>query len=214
MTVAYLVAVIPANLGAVGMPKEAVFTATVVTSLLATALIGIIGNFPFCLAPSMGLNSFFAFSVVLGMGHSWQFALTASIISAVLLLLMTVFKIREALFDVIPSNLKKAIIVGIGLFVTFIGLRNAGIIMFGMIAVGGINTLQSVPLTRRNSLILATSLGLGLGVVFRPDIISSFPEQLQIIFRSGMSTATIIAIFLNIVLPKDPNETHENHFED
>ncbi|AFS77110.1 xanthine/uracil/vitamin C permease [Gottschalkia acidurici 9a] len=133
MTIAYLLAVIPNQLGIpeIGMDKSSVFTATALSALIATALVGIIGNFPFGLAPSMGLNAFFAFSIVIGMGKSWQFALTAVLIAGIILVILTLLKVREALFDVIPSNLKMAMIVGIGLFITFIGLKNAGIVASG-----------------------------------------------------------------------------------
>ena len=131
MTTAYLLAVIPATLSEIGMPKEAVFTATALSSLVATFLVGVVGNFPFGLAPSMGLNSFFAFSIVVGMGRSWQFALTAGLIASIVLILLTILKIREALFNAIPHNLKLAMVSGIGLFIAFIGLKNAGIIQSG-----------------------------------------------------------------------------------
>lgn len=131
MTIAYLLAVVPSNLADIGMPKESVFTATALSALVATLLAGVLGNFPFGLAPSMGLNSFFAFSIVLGMGRSWQFALTAGLISGIVLVLLTVFKVREALFNAIPQNLKLAMVSGIGLFIAFIGLKNAGIVQAG-----------------------------------------------------------------------------------
>lgn len=131
MTIAYLLAVVPSNLADIGMPKESVFTATALSALVATLLAGILGNFPFGLAPSMGLNSFFAFSIVMGMGRSWQFALTAGLISGIILVLLTIFKVREALFNAIPQNLKLAMVSGIGLFIAFIGLKNAGIVQAG-----------------------------------------------------------------------------------
>lgn len=128
MTVAYLLAVIPAQLSSIGMDRGSVFVATALASFAATALAGLLGNFPFGLAPSLGLNAFFAFSVVMAMNKTWQFALTAVLISGVILILLTILKVREALFDVIPTNLKLSMVVGIGLFITFIGLNNAGII--------------------------------------------------------------------------------------
>ena len=125
MTIAYILAVVPLNFSEVGMDRQSVFTATVVSSLIATFLVGVVGNFPFALAPSLGINSFFAFSIILGMGKSVEFAITASLISGILLLLMTIFKIRELLFDLIPASLKLSMVAGIGFFITFIGLKNA-----------------------------------------------------------------------------------------
>ena len=104
MTIAYILAVVPLNLSEVGMDRQSVFTATVVSSLIATFLVGVVGNFPFALAPSLGINSFFAFSIILGMGKSVEFAIIASLISGILLLLMTIFKIRELLFELIPAS--------------------------------------------------------------------------------------------------------------
>ncbi len=131
MTIAYILAVVPLNLSEVGRDRQSVFTATVVSSLIATFLVGVVGNFPFALAPSLGINSFFAFSIILGMGKSVEFAIIASLISGILLLLMTIFKIRELLFDWIPASLKLSMVAGIGFFITFIGLKNAGIVESG-----------------------------------------------------------------------------------
>lgn len=128
MTIAYLLAVVPAQLADIGMDRGAVFVATALSAFIASALVGLLGNFPFGLAPSLGLNAFFAFSVVMAMEKTWQFALTAVLISGIILILLTILKVREALFDVIPANLKLSMVVGIGLFITFIGLKNAGIV--------------------------------------------------------------------------------------
>ena len=128
MTIAYLLAVVPAQLADIGMDRGAVFVATALSAFVATALAGLLGNFPFGLAPSLGLNAFFAFSVVMAMDKTWEFALTAVLISGIILIILTLLGVREALFDVIPSNLKLSMVVGIGLFITFIGLNNAGII--------------------------------------------------------------------------------------
>lgn len=128
MTIAYLLAVIPAQLADVGMDRGSVFVATALSAFVATALAGLLGNFPFGLAPSLGLNAFFAFSVVMAMDKTWEFALTAVLISGIILIILTLLGVREALFDVIPANLKLSMVVGIGLFITFIGLNNAGIV--------------------------------------------------------------------------------------
>lgn len=129
MTMAYILAVNPDILSATGMDKGAVFTATVLSAFVATLVMALYAKLPFALAPGMGLNAFFAFTVVLGMGHSWQFALTAVFIEGLIFIALTAFNIREMIVNSIPMNMKHAISVGIGLFIAFIGLKNAGIIV-------------------------------------------------------------------------------------
>ena len=129
MTMAYILAVNPDILSATGMDKGAVFTATVLSAFVATLVMALYAKLPFALAPGMGLNAFFAFTVVLGMGHSWQFALTAVFIEGLIFIVLTAFNIREMIVNSIPMNMKHAISVGIGLFIAFIGLKNAGIIV-------------------------------------------------------------------------------------
>lgn len=129
MTMAYILAVNPDILSAAGMDKGAVFTATAIASMIATLVMAFLARLPFALAPGMGLNAFFAFSVCLGMGHSWQFALTAVFIEGIIFILLTAFNIRELIVNSIPLNIKHAISVGIGLFIAFIGLKNAGVIV-------------------------------------------------------------------------------------
>ncbi len=131
MTMAYILAVNPLVLSATGMDPKAIFTATVISSAVATLLMGLLANLPFALAPGMGLNAFFAYSVVLSMGKSWQFALTAVFIEGIIFILLTFFNVREAIINSIPMALKKAISVGIGLFIAFIGFTNSGIIVQG-----------------------------------------------------------------------------------
>ncbi len=129
MTMAYILAVNPDILSATGMDKGAVFTATVLSAFVATLVMALYAKLPFALAPGMGLNAFFAFTVVLGMGHSWQFALTAVFLEGLIFIALTAFNIREMIVNSIPMNMKHAISVGIGLFIAFIGLKNAGIIV-------------------------------------------------------------------------------------
>jgi AGZA family xanthine/uracil permease-like MFS transporter len=128
MTMAYILAVNPGILSATGMPAGGVFTATALASMIATLLMAFMANLPIALAPGMGLNAFFAFTVVLGMGYSWQLALTAVFVEGIIFVLMSFFNIREAIVKSIPKNIKNAVSVGIGLFIAFIGLQNAGII--------------------------------------------------------------------------------------
>lgn len=129
MTMAYILAVNPDILSATGMDKGGVFTATALSALIATLVMALYAKLPFALAPGMGLNAFFAFTVVLGMGHSWQFALTAILLEGLIFIALTAFNIREMIVNSIPTNMKHAISVGIGLFIAFIGLKGAGIIV-------------------------------------------------------------------------------------
>lgn len=129
MTMAYILAVNPDILSATGMDKGAVFVATALAAALGTMVMAFVANLPFALAPGMGLNAFFAFGVVIGMGHSWQFALTAVFIEGIIFLILTAFNVREMIINSIPAGMKKAISVGIGLFIAFIGLKGAGIVV-------------------------------------------------------------------------------------
>ena len=122
-------AVNPSILAATGMDQGAVFTATAIASFIGTICMALFANYPFALAPGMGLNAYMAYTVVLGMGYSWQIALAAVFVEGIIFIVLSAFKIREALFDAIPYNLKKAVSVGIGLFITFIGLQNAKIVI-------------------------------------------------------------------------------------
>ncbi len=128
LTMAYILAVNPDILSAAGMDFSKVFAATAIASAIATLVMALVANLPFALAPGMGLNAFLAFTVVLGMGKSWQFALTAVFVEGIIFLILTAVNIREAIVNSIPANLKKAIGVGIGLFIAFIGMQNAGIV--------------------------------------------------------------------------------------
>ncbi len=129
MTMAYILAVNPGILSVCGMDFSAVFGATVIASCIATLCMAFLANLPFALAPGMGLNAFFAFTVVLTMGYSWQFALTAVFLEGIVFIILTFLNVREAIIDSIPTNVKHAISVGIGLFIAFIGCKNAGLIV-------------------------------------------------------------------------------------
>lgn len=129
MTMAYILAVNPGILSATGMDKGALFTATALSAIVGTLVMAFVANYPFALAPGMGLNAFFAFTVVIGMGHSWQFALTAVFLEGIIFILLTIFNIRELIINSIPANVKHSISAGIGLFIAFIGLQGAGIIV-------------------------------------------------------------------------------------
>ncbi|MGE4583896.1 MAG: NCS2 family permease [Sphaerochaeta sp.] len=128
LTMAYILAVNPGILSNAGMDFSKVFAATAIASAIATLVMSLLANLPFALAPGMGLNAFLAFTVVLGMGYKWEFALTAVFVEGIIFLILTAVNIREAIVNSIPANIKKAIGVGIGLFIAFIGMQNAGII--------------------------------------------------------------------------------------
>ncbi|MDO4338851.1 MAG: NCS2 family permease [Eubacteriales bacterium] len=129
MTMAYILAVNPNILEASGMDRGAVFTATALASFIATCLMALLSNYPFVLAPGMGLNAYFAYTVVLGMGYTWQQALAAVFVEGIIFILLSLTSVREAIFNSIPINLKHAVSVGIGLFIAFIGLQNAKIVV-------------------------------------------------------------------------------------
>ena len=128
LTMSYILAVNPQILGETGMDKGALFTTTAVAAIAGTIFMALIANVPIAQAPGMGLNNFFAFSVVIAMGHSWQFALTGVLLSGFCFMLLTIFNIRKIIVDNIPVALKNAIPIGIGLFITLIGLKSAGIV--------------------------------------------------------------------------------------
>ncbi len=127
MTMAYILAVNPSILSAAGMDSTAVLIATCLASFIGTMCMALMANLPFALSAGMGLNAFFTYTVVLGYGYSWQIALFAVFIEGIIFIILSLTKIREAIFNSIPLSLKKAVSVGIGLFIAFIGLQNAGL---------------------------------------------------------------------------------------
>lgn len=129
LTMSYILAVNPDILSAASMDKGAVFTATALSSALATILLAFLAKLPLAQAPSMGINAFFAYTLVLGMGYSWQTALTVVLVEGIIFVLLTIFNIRDKIIDCIPLNLRYAISVGIGMFIAFIGLKNIGLIV-------------------------------------------------------------------------------------
>ena len=128
LTMAYILAVNPSILGDAGMDSGAVFTATVVSAVVATLVMAIYAKLPFALAPGMGLNAFFAYTIVLTMGYTWQFALTAVFVEGIIFILLTLSGLRQKIVDCMPLLLRRSISPGIGLFIAFIGLKNAGIV--------------------------------------------------------------------------------------
>ena len=131
MTMAYILAVNPSVLGKAGMDQGAVFTATALASAIASFCMALFANLPFVLSAGMGLNAYFAYSVVLGMGYTWQQALTAVFVEGIVFIVLSLTNVREAIFNAIPNTLKVAVSVGIGLFICFIGLQNSKIVVDG-----------------------------------------------------------------------------------
>ena len=203
LTMAYILAVNPNILSATGMDINALFTTTAIAAIVGTLVMALWAKLPFALAPGMGLNAFFAFSVVLGMGHSWQFALTAVLIEGLIFILLTIFNIREAIVDAIPRSLKTAISAGIGLFIAFIGLQNAGIIVnndatlvslgeitqgTGLLAMLGILITGALLILKvKGALligILATAvIGIPLGITQVQGLVSTPPSIEPIFFK-------------------------------
>ncbi|GIC69761.1 NCS2 family permease [Fructobacillus tropaeoli] len=150
VAMSYILFLNPTVLGDAGMNKGAVFTATALASGIATIFMGLVARYPIAIAPGLGVNAFFAYSVVIGMGVKWQTAMAGILVAAVIFLLLTMFKIREKIIDAIPSDLKIAIAAGIGLFIAFIGLHNAGLVVANkdtMVAMGSLtnaNTLLAI----------------------------------------------------------------------
>ncbi len=205
MTMAYILVVNPLILKDAGMDFGAVFTATTLSAIIGTLVMAVWAKLPFALAPGMGLNAFFAYGVVLGMGYSWQMALTAVFLEGIIFLLLTACNIREAIVNSVPMSLKKAISCGIGLFIAFIGLQNAGIVVTNpatMVAVGpltdpkpllalagilitGVLLIKNVRGALLIGIVLTTLLGLPLGVTSMPDFSNGLtpPSLSPILFQ-------------------------------
>ncbi|MCE5178983.1 MAG: NCS2 family permease [Porphyromonadaceae bacterium] len=185
LTMSYILVVNPNILSASGMDKAALFTATALASVLGTLFMAFIPNLPIAQAPGMGLNSFFAFSVVLGLGYSWQMALTAVFIEGIVFIILTFFNVRELIVKSIPTTIKNAIPVGIGLFITFLGLQNAGLI------VRDENTMVTLG-AMSNPHVWVASLGLILTAAL-------YYKKVHGAFLIGIVAATVFAIILGLV---------------
>ena len=129
LTISYILAVNPLILSETGMDKGALFSATVISAVVATLVMAFYAKLPFALAPGMGLNAFFAYTLVIMMGYTWQQALAAVCVEGVIFILLTIFRVREAIVNAIPINLRYSISVGIGLFIAYVGLKNGGVIV-------------------------------------------------------------------------------------
>ena len=194
LAMAYILAVNPGILSEAGMDFGSVFTATAVSAAIATLVMAFCANLPIGLAPGMGLNAFFTYTVVMGMGCSWQFALTAVLFEGLLFIFLSVFGVREAIIKSIPANLRKAVAVGIGLFITLIGLANAGIAksdlgtIIGFVDFNNVSALvaiiglvitivlyvMNVPGSILIGIALTTIVGIPFGVTTVPDNFKPF----------------------------------------
>ena len=226
LTMAYILAVNPAILGDVGMDKGALFTTTALISAIATLLMAVIAKLPFALAPGMGLNAFFAYTICLAMGYSWQFALTAVFIEGVIFILLTVTNLREMMVYCLSDSIKNAISVGIGMFIAYIGLQNAGIIVGNsatqvtlgdigaatpILAIAG--TIITAVLLVKNikgalliGILLITIIGIPCGITTMQGVISTPPSIEPIfckiewsnIFTTDMLLVVCTLLFLDL----------------
>lgn len=217
MTMSYILAVNPAILSDAGMDAGAVFSATILASVIAMLIMAFYANMPFGLSAGMGLNAFFTYTVVMQMGQSWQFALTAVFIEGLIFIILSFTGVREALFNAIPINLKKAVSVAIGLFIALIGLLNAGIVGVGDISLelGNIASKEGlvffialiimIVLTAKNvkgallwGILASTVISLILGVSKLPDgnsIVSKPPTIAPIAFKLDFSNIFSFEMF-------------------
>ena len=221
LSMTYILAVNPEILSAAGMDKGAVFTATALSSAIATLLLAFMAKMPFAQAPSMGLNAFFAYTLVIGMGYQWETALAAVFVEGIIFILLTAFNIREKVVDCIPASLRYAISAGIGMFIAFIGLKNAGIIdanpatfvtlgkftpssilaMVGII-LSGVLLIKKVKGALFYSIIICTLAGIPFGITTIPEDFSliSMPKSiaptfLKFDFTGLLSYDMLIIIF-------------------
>ncbi|MEZ7763732.1 NCS2 family permease [Prevotella nigrescens] len=226
LTMSYILAVNPSILMTTGMSQGALFTATALASAIATLLLAFMAKLPFAQAPSMGLNAFFAYTLCQAMGYSWQNSLAILLIEGIVFILITFFNVREMIFNAIPNNLRYAISAGIGMFIAFIGLKNAGIIVakegtfVGLGAftapclLGIFATLLSGILMARKAkgalfwgIIVATIVGIPMGVTMFPDhwLPVSAPQDISPIFCkfdfSGLlNLKTVLVVFSLLIV--------------
>ncbi|MDU7966871.1 MAG: NCS2 family permease [Paeniclostridium sordellii] len=219
MTMAYILVVNPSILGDAGMNKDAVFAATAIAAFIGSSVMGLLANYPIALAPGMGLNAFFAYTVVLQMGYSWQFALCAVLIEGLIFILLTVTNVREKIIDCIPGVLKHAVTAGIGLFIAFIGLVNAGIVEGGgailqlgnmqsptvLLAIAGLVIAavlisKNVKGTFLLAMVVTTAIGIVGGLVQLPSAIVSSVPSLKPVFLQAFSVPASQVFSLDMIV--------------
>lgn len=216
MTMAYILVVNPSILSAAGMDQGAVFVATALSAAIATFFMGFLANYPIALAPGMGLNVFFANTVVLQMGYSWQFALMAVFIEGLIFILLTLTSLREKIIDCIPTNLKYAVTAGVGLFIAYTGLKNASIITDGGLgnmhdplviltlvglAITGVLISKNKKGALLISIVLISVIGMALKLVALPEGIMSFDvPSLKPVFLQAFSVDKSEILSLDMVI--------------
>lgn len=222
LAMAYILGVNPMILGDAGMDVNAVFVATALSAMIGSLIMGLVANYPIAVAPGMGLNAFFAYTVVLGMGLSWQAALFAVFVSSIIFLLITAFKIREIIINAIPAELKHAAGAGIGLFIAFIGLKNAEIIVADPATFVALGDLTSGPVLLAVFGVVLTAIfvvmglkagvfyglaitavvGIIFGLVGRPDgIVASVPSLSPTLFAAfDISSSEIFSAQMGIAI--------------
>ncbi|CAG9363047.1 NCS2 family permease [Clostridium perfringens] len=221
MTMAYILIVNPSILSATGMDQGAVFTATALSAVISTLIMGLYAKLPFAQAPGMGLNAFFAYTIVIQMGYSFEFALTAVLLEGIIFILLTIFNVREAIVDSIPKGIKNAISVGIGLLISLIGLEGAGIVVHtdggtivslgnivsgsGLLAIIGL-LITSVLIAKNVKgalfigMIITAIIGIPMGITPMPSKIISMPPSIaptffKFDFHNIFSLDMVIALF-------------------
>ena len=220
LAMSYILAVNPSILADCGMDKNALFTTTAVASIFATLVMAIYGKLPFALAPGMGLNAFFCYTVCLGMGYSWQFALTAVLIEGLIFIVLTLTNVREAIVNALPLSLRKAIGAGIGLFIALIGLKGGGIVIdnpatlvdlgdvtsgAGLLSViglviTGILVILNVPGALLIGIIATTIIGIPLGVTQFAGVLSTPPSMKQIFGQIMTDPSQIFSLDMLVVV--------------
>ena len=222
LTMTYILAVNPLILSETGMDKGALFSATVISTVLATLVMALYAKLPYALAPSMGLNAFFAYTLVLAMGYTWQQALTAVFFEGIAFIILTMLRVREAIVEAIPLNLRYAISVGIGLFIAYIGLKNGGVIVSSdatvtalgpwtitsLIAVagillGGVLMALNVRGALFYTIIIMTVVGIPFGVTQLPEnfsIVSAPQSMSSIAFELDFSKFTSLDLNYYVVV--------------
>jgi AGZA family xanthine/uracil permease-like MFS transporter len=180
MTMAYILAVNPSILSQTGMPKEAVFAATALASFIGTVIMAFVANYPFGMAPGMGLNAFFTFTICITLKFPWQVALAASFIEGIIFLLLNFLNVRQAIIDSVPTSLKYAISISIGLFIAFIGMQDAGIIVGNKATLVGLGNIKSAT-------VLLALFGIVLmGVLYAKNIKGSFIIGMFVVYILGV----------------------------
>ena len=220
LAMSYILAVNPSILADCGMDKNALFTTTAVASILATLVMAFYAKLPFALAPGMGLNAFFCYTVCLGMGYSWQFALTAVLIEGIIFIILTLTSVREAIVNALPLSLRKAIGAGIGLFIALIGLKGGGIVVddpatlvnlgditggagllsvIGLVITGAL-VIFNVPGALLIGIIATAVIGIPMGLTQFHGFVDTPPSMKPILCQFSADTSQIFSLDMLIVV--------------